>query len=55
MVEDGTATAPMYIVARMAVASSTSSAMHSSTRSSGRTPIATSPAATRRTSAVSAA
>ena len=53
IVDDGTATAPTYIVARIAVNSSTSSTMHIRTRSSGRTPIATSPAATRRTSSAS--
>jgi hypothetical protein len=53
--EHGTATAPRYIVARMAVASSMSSDMHISTRSSGRTPSAASPPATSRTSAVSSA
>lgn len=51
IVEAGTATAPMWKAARMPVNSSTSSTMHSRTRSSGRTSRARSPAATRRTSA----
>ena len=50
MVEAGTATAPMRKAARMPVNSSMSSAMQNRTRSSGRTPRARSPAATRRTS-----
>jgi hypothetical protein len=50
IVDTGTATAPSRIVARMPVNSSTSSTMHMTTRCSGWTPSAASPAATRPTS-----
>ncbi len=53
IVDTGTATAPMRIAARIAANSSTPSEAHMSTRCSGRTPRARSPAATRRTSPAS--
>jgi hypothetical protein len=55
MVDTGTGTAPMCMAPRIAVSSSTPSAMHSMTRSSGRVPRARNPAATRLVSSASSA